>query len=288
VTILAMIKEALRIGRTHKSLWLFGFFCGLGGGFNFGGGGGGQGGGAEVDVVLPAPLVVPGLPPDPARVTLVIITVLAIIAVFVVLKSLATGALIEGVKRARSNGSMSMGEGFREGWAHWGVLFRLAVLYFLANAVSVAVLGGGALLVGRAFGGPALFVSGGLAALIGVPWLVTLYMWQAFAERIAVLENRRALDAIAKARLFLHGRLKLGLKLLVAGFLGVLAISAIGGVVLLPLGAFVFFSSALWGPIGAGLLGALTLLPAAFVVIAMIGIMTSSVWTIGYLTQVEQ
>jgi hypothetical protein len=36
------------------------------------------------------------------------------------------------------------------------------------------------------------------------------------------------------------------------------------------------------------LLGALTLLPAAFVVIAMIGIMTSSVWTIGYLTQVEQ
>ena len=42
--------------------------------------------------------------------------------------------------------------------------------------------------------------------------------------RIAVLENRRALDAIGKARLFLHGRLVHGLKLMVAAFVGTLVI----------------------------------------------------------------
>ena len=69
---------------------------------------------------------------------------------------------------------------------------------------------------GVAFGIPAL--------VIAVPWLVTLYLVQAFAWRIAVLENRHAIDAIAKARLFLHGRLVHGLKLAVATFVGTLAL----------------------------------------------------------------
>ena len=282
-----LIKEALRIGRTHKSLWLFGFFAGLGSGFNFGGGGGGEGG-AGVGVQLPVPLVVPGISPDPARVVPVIIIALAVLAVFVVLKFLATGALIEGVKRARSNGSMSLREGFREGWAHWGVLFRVALLYLPLYLGSVVVLGGGCALVFRALGTPAGVVAAGVAVLVGVPWLLTLYMWQSFAERIAVLENRRALDAIAKARLFLHGRLQAGLKLLVAGFLGVLLISVCGFLVIAPVAGIVAASAALWGIGGAVGLGALTLAPLAFVAVAFVGIMTSSVWTIGYLSQVEQ
>jgi len=278
VSVFDLIKEALRIGRTHKSLWLFGFLAGLGGGFNFGGGGGGQ----------PGPGAVPGLSPDPARVVLVIIVVLAVIAVFVVLRFLATGALIEGVKRARSNGSMSMREGFSEGWAHWGVLFRVALLYLPLYLGSVLVLGGGCVLVFRAAGTPAGVVAAVVALLIGVPWLLTLYMWQAFAERIAVLENRRALDAIAKARLFLHGRLQLGLKLLVASFLGVLLVSVVGFVVIAPITGLVVLSGTLWGMLGAVALGLLTVAPLAFVAIAIVGIMTSSVWTIGYLQQVER
>ena len=46
--------------------------------------------------------------------------------------------------------------------------------------------------------------------------------------RIAVLENRHALDAIGKARLFLHGRLMHGLKLIVATFVGTLGIVLLG------------------------------------------------------------
>jgi len=113
-------------------------------------------------------------------------------------------------------------------------------------------------------------------------------MWQAFAERMAVLENRRALDAMRKARLFLHGRLQSGLKLLVAAFLGVLLISVCAFLVIAPVAGIVVASGALWGFVGAIGLGVLTLVPLAFVALAFTGIMTSSVWTIGYLTQVEQ
>jgi len=287
VGVFDLIKEALRIGRTHKSLWLFGFFAGLGGGFNFGGGGGGEGG-AGVGVQLPVPLVVPGISPDPARVVPVIIIALAVLAVFVVLKFLATGALIEGVKRARSNGSMSLREGFREGWAHWGALFRVALLYLPLYLGTVLVLAVPCVLLFRAGGTAAGVVAAGVAVLVGVPWLLTLYMWQAFAERIAVLENRRALDAVRKARLFLHGRLQLGLKLLVASFLGVLLVSVVGFLVIAPITGIVALSATVWGILGAVGLGLVTVAPLVFVAIAIVGIMTSSVWTIGYLQQVEQ
>jgi hypothetical protein len=276
VGIIAIIQEALHIGRTHKSLWLFGFLVGLTGGNSSGGGGGGggdQAGGNALEPGLVVPLVLVGI---------------AVLVGFVILKFVSTGALIEGVKRARANGSMTVGEGFREGWAHWGVLFRIAVLYFVMNIASIAVLAGMSYLAWQLFGRAALFAAGGLAVLIGVPWLVTLYMWQAFAERTAVLENRRALDSIRKARLFLHGRLQHGLKLMVAAFLGVLFVGAVGLVVLVPAGLLVWGSAALGGPLAAVPVGALTLLPLFFVVVAMIGIMTSSVWTIGYLTQVER
>lgn len=279
MSVFDLIKEALRIARTHKSLWLFGVLAGLGGGFNSGGGGGG------VQSPLP-PAAAAG--PDPARLALIIIAALVVIAVFVVLKFLATGALIEGVKRARANGSMTVREGFREGWAHWGVLFRVALLYLPLYLGSVLVLGGGCALVFRAAGTPAGMVAAVVALLVGIPLLLTLYMWQAFAERIAVLENRRALDAMRKARLFLHGRLQLGLKLLVASFLGVLLVSVVGFLVIAPITGAVALTAALWGFLGAVALGVLTVGPLLFVAGAFVGIMTSSVWTIGYLQQVER
>ena len=277
VGIVAIIQEALRIGRAHKSLWLFGFLVG------FGTSGGGSGGGG---VQAPAP---PAAPPEAGIVLVLVLIGLAILVGLVILKFVSTGALIEGVKRARRNASLTLREGFREGWAHWGVLLRIAALYFAANLVSVALLAAPVAFAIRLSGGggPVVFVAGALAVVVGVPWLVTLYMWQAFAERIAVLENRQAMDAIRKARLFLHGRLPLGLKLFVASFLGVLFVGVLGLAVGAPIVALLVAFAALSGTIGAVALGVLTLLPLFFVVVAMIGIMTSSVWTIGYLTQVE-
>jgi len=277
VGVIAILQEALRIVRAHKSLLVFGFLVGLGGNYNVGGGGG----------AAPGPPAV-ATPPEVGTVVVVALCVIALIVGFVILKFLSTGALIEGVRRARSNGSMTVREGFREGWAHWGVLLRIALLYALVAAVSFALLGGACALVFRAFGQPALFVAIGLAVIVGVPWLVTLSILQAFAERIAVFENRRAMDAIAKARLFLHGRLQLGLKLVVAALLGVLFVGAVSLIAIAPVGAIVFASAALWGIVGAVALGVLTLLPIAVAAIAIIGVVVSSVWTIGYLTEVER
>ena len=283
MSVFDLIKEALRIARTHKSLWLFGFLAGFGGG----GGGGGSGGFLSGQQETP-PAAAAAAAPEPGAVALVLLVILAFIVAFVILKFLSTGALIEGVKRARRNGSMTMREGFREGWAHWGVLLRVGLVFIAANFSSVAVLAGACYLVWLAFGAPAVYFACALAVVIGVPWLLTLYMWQAFAERIAVLENRRAFDAIRKARLFLHGRLHLGLKLLVAGFLGVLFVTLVSLVVIAPIAAIVVASSGVWGVLGAVGLGVLTLLPIVFVAVAIVGIVTSSVWTIGYLTQVQE
>lgn len=271
-----IVNEALRIARTHKSFWLFGFLVGFGGGGGGGSSGGFLGGQQEAPPVAAAA-------PEPGAVVLVLLVVLVFIVAFVILKYLSTGALIEGVKRARRNGSMTIREGFREGWAHWGVLLRIALLYLAANFASIAALAGVCYAVWFAFGEPAVFVACALAVVVGVPWLVTLYMWQAFAERIAVFENRRARDAIRKARLFLHGRLQLGLKLLVAGFVGVLFVGLLAALVSIPL----VLSAQVWG-FPAVAIAVVTLPPLAFIAVAFIGIVTSSVWTIGYLSQVEQ
>ena len=120
-----------------------------------------------------------------------------------------------------------------------------------------------------------------------MPWLITLYLVQAFASRIAVLENRHALDAIGKARLFLHGRLMHGLKLLVAMFLGTLAIVGLGLLAIVPVGLLLAALIPVLRIVPVIVFGSLVLLPAIYVLIAMLGMLRSSIWTIGYVTQVE-
>jgi hypothetical protein len=278
VSIFAIIGEALRIARTHKSLWLFGFLAGAGVGFTNGGGGGGGG-----------PAGVPGaVAGNPGLVAVLVLLGLAVLAGLVILKLVSAGALIQGVQRARGNAAFTWREGFREGWAHWGVLLRIALVYLLLGPGSAILLFCSCWLVGQAFGMTAMLAAGAVGAVVGIPWLVTLHIWQSFAERIAVLENRRALDAIAKARLFLHGRLQHGLKLFVAEVLGTLLVGAVGFVVLAPFILLLRASVGLWGMLPAIAVGLAVVLPTAFVAISMVGILGSSVWTIGYLKQVER
>jgi len=120
-----------------------------------------------------------------------------------------------------------------------------------------------------------------------VPWLVTLYLVQAFASRIAVLENRHALDAIAKSRLFLHGRLMHGLKLIVAMFVGTLVIVAVAIVAMLPVMLLLAALIPVLRVLPIIVFGCLVLLPVIYVVAATLGTFRSSIWTIGYVTQVE-
>ena len=182
---------------------------------------------------------------------------------------------------------MTTREGFRAGWAHWGVLVRIALLYVAVIIGSLVVIAVPCAIVLRALG-PLGGVAFAIPALvIAAPWLVTVHLVQAFASRIAVLENRHALDAIGKARLFLHGRLMHGLRLIVASLAGTLLIGIVGLVAIVPVALLLAALIPVLNLAPVLVIGCLVLLPAIYVLTAMIGTLRSSIWTVGYLTEVE-
>jgi hypothetical protein len=288
MTIGEIVRQGFYYARTCRSLWLFGFFVGIASGGSSGGGGaGGDGrtGGTSVGV---AGVSIGGrLDLSVTEIVPIAIVVLLAIAAFTVMRFVGEGALIEGIARARRGGTMTTREGFRAGWAHWGVLVRIALLYLAATIGSVALLVAPCVIALRALGALGGVLVAIPALVIAVPWLVTLYLAQAFAWRIAVLENRHALDAIAKARLFLHGRLLHGLKLVVATLVGTLAIVLVSVVAILPVALLLVALIPVLRLFPVIVIASLVLLPAVYVLTALLGTFRSSIWTIGYMTQVE-
>jgi hypothetical protein len=216
-----------------------------------------------------------------------IVVILVAIAVGFVLRFVGEGALIEGIVRARQGGTMTTREGFRRGWAHCGVLLRIGLLYIAATIASLVVVAIPCVIAFRAVGTIAGIIFAVPALVIAVPWLVTLHLVQGFASRIAVFENRHALDAIHKARLFLHGRLRHGLKVVVASFAGTVLLFAIGLAAVVPVALLLVALVQILGLVPVIVIGCVLLLPALAVLAAMTGTLRSSIWTIGYVTQVE-
>ena len=285
MTISESIRQGFYYARTCKSLWVFGFFVGVASGGGSGGGGGGAGNGGGADSLATGMGSIFGV--SGTEMALIgVVAILAFVAA-IVLRYVGEGALVEGVVRARQGGTMTTSEGWRAGWAHWGVLVRIAVLYFAAIVGSLALLAAPCVIALQALGPLGGIALGIPALLIAVPWLVTLYLVQAFASRIAVLENRHALDAIRKARLFLHGRLMHGLKLIVAMFVGTLVFVVLGIVVILPVALFLLALIPVLRVFPVIVLACVLLLPVIYVLTAMLGTFRSSIWTIGYVTQVE-
>jgi hypothetical protein len=276
MTVSDLIRQGLYYARTCKSLWLFGFFVGIAGGGSSGGGRSSDGGGgAGWSFSLSGP-----------EIAVIAIVIVAIIALNV-MRFIGEGALIEGIVRARKGGTMTTREGFRAGWAHWGVLLRIALIYVALTVGSLMLLVVPCVIALQVLGPLGGIALGIPAFLIGVLWLVTLYLVQAFASRIAVLENRHALDAIDKARLFLHGRLMHGLTLIVAEFVGTLLIVCVGLALIVPVVLLLIALLPVLRFAPVIVLGCLVLLPAIYVFAAMVGTLRSSIWTIGYVTQVE-
>jgi hypothetical protein len=283
MTIREIVGQAFYYARTCRSLWLFGFVVGIASGGSNGGGNSGGDSGAGGAAGFAALLSL--FATEVAVAAAIGLLVLAIAGL--VLRFLSEGALIEGVVTARRGGAMTTGEGFRAGWAHWGVLFRIGLLYVSALIGSAALLATPCLLAWWAFGPFGAALAALPAVVVAVPWLITISLVQAFAMRIAVLENRRALDAIAKARLFLHGRLLHGLKLMVASFVGSLGIMLLSVLIIGPVVLLLVALGTVLPVLPLIIVGVLVVLPAMCVLTAMLGTYRSSVWTIGYVTQVE-
>jgi len=271
MTVVEIVRQSLQIGRSHKSLWLFAFVVGLGSGGGGGGGGTAGSGGA------------PG-----ALVAAIVAAALVAIVAGVLMRLVSEGALIEGVSRAHRQEALSVREGFRIGWAHCGVLFRIAAIYVMATLVSIFVLAAPYVLAVRLLGRGVLVPLAIATLIVAVPWLVTLYAVQALASRIAVLEDRHALDAIRKARLFLHGRMRHALKLMVAAFVGTVFVVAVGVIAIGPFVLLLVAAARLLGTAPVAVIGALTLVPAVFVLVAFMGTVQSAAWTLGYLEQAER
>jgi hypothetical protein len=286
MTIGEIVRQGLYYARTCRSLWLFGFLVGIASGGSSGGGGGGREGGG-VSIGVGGVSVGGALDLSVTQIALIAIVIVLAAAVLFVMRVVGEGALIEGIVRARQGGIMTMREGFRAGWAHWGVLVRIALLYLTATIASVALLAAPCVIALRALGPFGAVLLGIPALVIALPWLVTLYLVQAFAWRIAVLENRHALDAIRKARLFLHGRLIHGLKLIVATFVGTLGIVLIGLVAIAPVAFLLVALIPVLRVFPVIVLACVVLLPPLCVLAAILGTFRSSIWTIGYVTQVE-
>ena len=281
MTISEITRQGLHYAGTCRYLWLFGFFVGMASGGSSGGGRGGDGadGGWSVGIG-PVAFSVEEIASAVAAIALAL-------AVLIIMRFVGEGALIEGIARARTGGTMTTREGFRAGWAHWGVLVRIALLYFAATAGSVALLAAPCVIALQALGPIGAVLLGIPALIIAVPLLVTLYLVQAFASQIAVLENRRALDAIRKSRLFLHGRLMHGLKLIVATFAGTLVLVILGITVTAPVTLLLIALIPVLRITPVIVIGCLVLLPVVYVWAAMVGTFRSSIWTIGYVTQLE-
>lgn len=286
MTIREMIARGFHDARTCRSLWVFGFVVGVA---STGTGGGGSGGGGSADGSAAGGGgsigAIPGLPP--AALAAIALVVLLVILAAIVARFVSEGALIEGVALTRRGGRMTTREGLRAGWAHWGVLLRIALIYVIAIGASAALLALPVVLTMRAGGLRAGLLAAIPMLVLAVPWLVTLHLVQAFASRIAVLENRFALDAIRKARLFLHGRLAHGLRLTVATFLGSLAFAFATIVAVVPVVLVLVALVPTLRPVPVVVLGCLILLPMIYVLAAMLGTFRSSIWTVGYMTEAE-
>lgn len=268
--IVQVVKQSARLAWQRKTWWLFGVFLAAGSGGGTGSGGQGQGG-SDGD----------GLP---IWLIGVILAAAAAAIGAMVMNIISEGALIEGVSR----GDLTVRQGMQFGWAHFGVVLRIKMLIFAAYAISIVVLAAPAwLLALDLIPRSAALLLAIPAVVLAVPCLITLYLIYAFGLRIAVLENRQAVDALQKARLFLHGRLLSGMKLLGAMAMGHVGVGLAGLVALLPIGAVaatLYFAAGLAPALAVG--GVLAL-PIAAGMAGTLGAYRSSVWTLGYLAEMR-
>jgi len=171
MTITEITRQGLHYARTCKSLWLFGFFVGMASGGSSGGGAGGKGGGASVGIGGVSVGVGDPLGLSVTEIAPIVVVIILAVGAALVMRFVGEGALIEGVVRARRGGTMTTSEGWHAGWAHWGVLVRIALLYIAATIGSLGLLAAPCVIALRSLGPIGGVVFGIPALFIAVPWI---------------------------------------------------------------------------------------------------------------------
>ncbi|OGQ78057.1 MAG: hypothetical protein A2289_21210 [Deltaproteobacteria bacterium RIFOXYA12_FULL_58_15] len=274
--IVRIAKESLRIAWSRKSLWLFGLFVAAGSGSA--GGSDASSAKAATGVAAAAVDSLPTWLPW----AIAGAVVLGFCGLF--MHVVSEGALIEGAVRAKNDEPFTVRQGMRGGMRSFWAVFKVKAIMFGVALGSIAVLAAPVILysldllpVGAAI------PLGILAVIMGVPWVVTLYLIYALALRFVVLDNRNALDSIGKARLFLHGRLASTLLLFLAVGIGQIGAGVVIVLCLIPIALLAGAGYLAAGIPAAIAIGVLFGLPLAVATGGALGTYQSTVWTLGYL-----
>ncbi len=300
----SILGDSVSVTARHPSLWVFGLFAAAGGGASVSAESSGQGAdagaasGATADSLQELPASLQGLASTAAQageliaahLPLVIGGAAALGLGMLALHVLSEGALIEGVcrKHRDPDAEFTLRRGFRLGLDHFGVVLGVKALALVLGLLLVSLVAAPFALAGLG----ALPLAAALAlgiplAVVAVPAGISLYLVYALGLRVAVLENRRVVDAIRRARRLLHGRLLDGLKLLLTAGLGRIAAKFVALPVVVP----VLLAGGLGFLVG-GVVGALAAVfalgvPVAVLGSALLGTWQSSIWTLGYLAAAE-
>lgn len=267
--VMQIVKQSLRTLWNRKSLWFFGLFVAGAGG----GAGSKPGGSVSHATSTPPSWLVP-----------VLITAVVLAVGVLVLHVLSEAALIDGVRRANDGQPTGIGAGLRNAKPHFG---RVVCLKALAGATFAAVMTAIAvpalLAISKVVPLPLGVGLSAMMALAGVPVLLTIYFVYVFALRIAVIEDVPALEAVRRARIFVHGRLSISVELLVAWYLGAVVCGAAAAVALVPAAVVAGVCYLAAGEIAAIIGGGAIMIPVALASLGALGTYRSSVWTLGYL-----
>lgn len=267
--VLPIARDALRTLWRDKRLWLFGFFVAAG-----------ASGGVQLE--LPAG----GLTAVPPWVLGLLVGAAIAGLAMLALHAIGEGALIHAVRAERRGRRVPLAEGWRRGWSTAGrvlgikLLVALGTTLALGSAAAPAVLG--ALERVPLAAGVALTV---LLLLGAVPFALSLVLAHEVGLRLAVLEDRRAVDALRAGLRFLRGRLRFALILLVVDGLAQVAASLVAlpfALLAVGLGFLGYLAAGL--PVGIAV-GAVLAAPVGVLVVAARGTFRSALWTHGVLDE---
>ncbi len=270
MNVLTIARQSFTTAWRHRALWLFGFFLAGSGGAGAGGPprSSSSGSGSLPEWLIPV----------------IIGAVFAGVGALV-MHIISEGALIAQVEQANGGVTPTVKGSFRSGLSHFGVVFRLKALAFvalvgLAALVLVPVGLGIASLIPIAVGA----ALSGLVALVMMPAALTGFLLLEISLRVAVLEKRSALEALVEGKRYLSGRLLESLQLLVVAVVGLAGIGLVGVVALLLGGLVGLTVYALTHALVPSLIaGAVVAVPLLVPVIGFGGTYRSTVWTTGFL-----
>lgn len=286
-----IVTRSFRIAWNHKYLWLIALFSGEAGSFNFNYS---QGTNRNTDVGTAQQQLTTWLGDNAGLVAVLTIVAFIVSIGFFLLAAICEGATI----RAAAEHDAERPFGLRQAWTMgvhtmWVIVrFRLLLLLVYLPFVILIVAWLVALLAAIAQGNAAAIAglaAGGLAVLLAlVVAAIYVFFLDRLGSRAVILEERKAIPAIARAHRLLFKRF--GRTLLV--WLLSIAVAVVVGVAALCLSTVIglpFYiaitaaastgSPILWPIVAVGLLVAL---PAYLVVFGFLGAQGASYWTLAF------